>query len=161
RNEQTDRVTHAHYDSGDFIIRQGEPPTNFYVLQQGEVEALRSGDGAPAAAGDGKVEVVAVLGPGSFFGERALLGNRPRVMSVRARTPAEVLVMGKNVFTQTSGSLAPLRDALAHALNRRAVDVWKDRPQVYELLKCTSLKDLMEPPPQPFLKPTATMREVG
>ena len=35
-----------------------------------------------------------------------LLGNRPRVMSIRARTPVEVLVMGKNVFTQISGALA-------------------------------------------------------
>jgi NADH dehydrogenase len=161
RTEQTDRVSHAHYDPGDFIIRQGDPPTNFYVLQEGEVEVLRSGDAAGAAGGDGKVEVVAVLGSGSFFGERALLGNRPRVMSVRARTPVEVLVMGKNVFTQISGSLAPLRDALAQTLNRRAVDVWKNRPEVYELLKQTPLKALMEPVPQPLLKPTATMREVG
>jgi NADH:ubiquinone reductase (H+-translocating) len=154
RVEQTDRVSHAHYDAGDFIFRQGEPPTNFYVLERGEVEVVRAHNGS-----DG--EVVAVLGAGSFFGERALVGNRPRVMSIRARTPVEVLVMGKNLFTQVSGALAPLRDALAQTLNRRAVDVWKDRPQVYELLRCTPLTNLMEPVPQPLLKPTATLREVG
>ena len=60
-------------------------------------------------------------------------------MSIRARTPVEVLVMGKNLFTQVSGALAPLRDALAQTLNRRVVDVWKDRPQVYELLRQTPL----------------------
>ena len=154
RIQQTERVSHAHYDAGDFIIRKGEPPTNFYVLEQGEVEVLRSQNGS-----DG--EVVAVLGSGSFFGERALLGNRPRVMSIRARTPVEVLVMGKNVFTQISGALAPLRDALAQTLNRRAVDIWKDRPQVYELLKRTPIKELMEPVPQPLLKPETTMHELG
>ncbi len=154
RIEQTDRVSHAHYDSGDYIFRQGEPPTNFYVLERGEVEVLRTHNGA-----DG--EVVAVLGAGSFFGERALVGNRPRMMSIRARTPVEVLVMGKNLFTQVSGALAPLRDALAQTLNRRSVDVWKDRPQVYELLRRTPLTTLMEPVPQPLLKPTATLREVG
>lgn len=154
RTEQTERVSHAHYDPGDFIIRKGEAPTNFYVLKQGEVEVLRS-NGSP------EHQVVAVLGPGSFFGERALLGNRPRVMSVRARTPVEVLVMGKNVFTEVSGALAPLRDALAQALNRRAVDVWKDRPEIYELLSKTPIKELMEPVPQPILKPTMTIREVG
>jgi NADH dehydrogenase len=73
----------------------------------------------------------------------------------------EVLVMGKNVFTQVSGALAPLREALAQTLNRRAVDVWKDRPQVYELLRATPIRQLMEPVPQPLLKPTTTMREVG
>ena len=152
--EQTQRVSHAHYDSGDFIIRKGEAATNFYVLERGEVEVLRSNNGADH-------EVVAVLGPGSFFGERALMDNRTRVMSVRARTPIEVLVMGKNVFTQVSSALAPLRDALAQTLNRRAVDVWKDRPEAYELLRKTTSNDLMEPAPQPLLKPTATMREVG
>jgi NADH:ubiquinone reductase (H+-translocating) len=154
RIEQTDRVTHAHYDAGEYIFHKGEAPTNFYVLEQGEVEVLRSHDGA-----DG--EVVAVLGSGTFFGERALLGNRPRVMSIRARTPVEVLVMGKNVFTQISGALAPLRDALAKTLNRRAMDVWKDRPQVYELLQCTPLKDLMEPVPQPLLPPTLNIEQVS
>ena len=154
RIEQTDRVSHAHYDAGDFIFRQGEAPTHFYVLERGEVEVLRPHNGS-----DG--EVVAVLGAGSFFGERALVGNRPRVMAIRARTPVEVLVMGKNLFTQVSGALAPLRDALAQTLNRRAVDVWKDRPQVYELLRQTPLTTLMEPCPQPLLKPTATLREVS
>lgn len=154
RTEQTERVSRAHYDPGDFIIRKGEAPTNFYVLKQGEVEVLRSN-------GSAQQQVVAVLGPGSFFGERALLGNRPRVMSVRARTPVEVLVMGKNVFTEVSATLAPLRDALAQTLNRRAVDIWKDRPDIYELLSKTAIRDLMEPVPQPLLKPTATIREVG
>jgi NADH dehydrogenase len=154
RTERTDRVSHAHYDRGDFIIRRGEPPTSFYVLEKGEVEVVRSKNGADS-------EVVAVLGPGSFFGERALLGNRPRVMDVRARTPVEVLVMGKNVFTQISGALTPLRDALAQTLNRRSLDVWKENPQAHELLKGNKVGDLMEPVPQPLLKPDATLRELG
>jgi NADH dehydrogenase len=154
RTEQTERVSRAHYHSGDFIIRKGEAATSFYVLEEGEVEVLRSNDGAGH-------EVVTVLGPGSFFGERALLGNRPRVMSVRARTTVKVLVMGKNVFTQVSEALAPLRDALAQTLNRRAVDVWKDRPEVYELLRKTPIKDLMEPFPKPLLKPTGTSQDAG
>ena len=154
RTEQTDRVTHAHYDAGDFIIRKGDPPTNFYVVEHGEVEVVRSRDGA-----DG--EVVAVLGAGSFFGERALITNRPRAMSIRARTPVEVLVLGKNLFTQMSGALAPLKDALAQTLNRRSPDISQEHPQVFELLKQTPLKALMEPAPQPLLKPDATLREVG
>jgi NADH dehydrogenase len=163
RNESTERVSHAHYGPGDFIFRQGDTPTNFYVLKQGEVEVLRPTTGAAGkASGNGAgYEVVAVLGSGSFFGERALLGNRPRVMSIRARTAVDVLVMGKNVFTQVSGALSPLRDALAQTLNRRAVDIWKDRPQVYELLRKTPVRQLMEPAPQPLLKPATTMQEAG
>jgi NADH dehydrogenase len=155
RARQTDRVSHAHYQPGDYIIRKGEPPTNFYVIEQGEVEVARSTSADPSG------EVVAVLGPGSFFGEKALLNNEPRVADVRARTPVDVLVMGKNVFTQVSGALAPLRDALAQALNRRAVNVWKDQPEAHELLKRKMLCDLMEPVPQPLLKPTAPLAEVS
>jgi NADH dehydrogenase len=154
RTEQTERVSHARYDQGDFIFRKGEAPTSFYVLEKGEVEILRETDGAGE-------DVVAVLGPGSFFGERALVDNRPRVMSVRARTPVEVLVMGRNVFAQVSGALTPFRDALAQTLNRRAVDAWKGRPEIYELLHRSCIKDLIEPAPQPLLKPTASFREVS
>ena len=163
RTEATERVSHAHYAAGDFIFKRGDAPTNFYVLEKGEVEVLRSIDGnegAPSGNGAG-YEVVTVLGAGSFFGERALLGNRARRMSIRARTPVEVLVMGKNVFGQVSGALTPLKDALVQTLNRRSVDVWKDSPQVYELLRKTPIKQLMEPVPQPLLKPTATIQEVG
>jgi NADH:ubiquinone reductase (H+-translocating) len=163
RTEATERVSHAHYDPGDFIFRTGDAPTNFYVLEKGEVEVLRPTKGQEGTPGDNGsgYEVVAVLGSGSFFGERALMGNRPRVMCIRARTQVEVLVMGKNVFTQVSGALTPLRDALSQTLNRRVVDFWKDRPQVYELLHRTSIKSLMEPVPQPLLKPTTTMHDVG
>src|SRR5262249_50184456 len=155
RTRQTDRVTHAHYQPGDYIIKQGDLPTNFYVVEQGEVEVVRTSPKVP----DG--EVVAVLGPGAFFGEKALLNNEPRVASVRARTALEVLVLGKNVFTQIFQALVPLRDALAQALNRRAVDLWKDQPQVLDLLRRTPLRQLMEPLPQPLLLPTATLPEVS
>ena len=154
QTEQTALVSHAHYNPGEFIFRHGDPPTNFYVLEQGEVEVVRHNDGTPG-------EVMAVLGSGSFFGERALIGNRPRVMSVRARTPVEVLTMGRNIFTRISGALAPLRDALTQTLNRRTVDVWKDHAPVYDLLRTTPLRELLEPVPKPLLQPTATMREVG
>ncbi|HSU56214.1 MAG TPA: FAD-dependent oxidoreductase [Candidatus Dormibacteraeota bacterium] len=155
RTRHTDRVSQAHYQPGDLIIEHGDPATNFYVIKKGEVEVVR------ATAKDPKGEVVAVLGPGSFFGEKALMSNEPRVADVRARTEVDVLVMGKNIFTQISGTLAPLRDALAQALNRRALQPWKDQSDAYDLLKRTSLKTIMEPVPQPLLKPDTTLSDVS
>ena len=154
RADTTERVSHAHYDTGEFIIRKGDAPTSFYVVKQGEVEVLRPQD-------NGATEVVAVLAPGAFFGERALIGNRPRAMSVRARTPVDILVMGRNVFNQLSTALAPFREALAQTLNRRAADPWKDRPAVYERLRQTPVSKLMEPIPTPLLSPAAATRDVG
>jgi len=66
-----------------------------------------------------EAEVLAVLKEGEFFGEMALLESQPRVASVRAHTPVEVVVMGRNVFTQLSRSMRPLRNILIDTVKRR------------------------------------------
>ena len=43
-----------------------------------------------------------------------------RAGEARARTALEVVVVGRNVFAQVSGSLAPLRDLVAAAIARRS-----------------------------------------
>src|SRR5271165_1240354 len=50
---------------GSVIIRQGDPGDKFYVVRSGTVEVTRTKDGSS--------DSLAVLGPGSFFGELALL----------------------------------------------------------------------------------------
>ncbi|MBI2514053.1 MAG: FAD-dependent oxidoreductase [Opitutae bacterium] len=153
RTDPTERVTHAHYEPGDFIIKQGEPPAAFYVIETGEVEVVRATQENP----DG--EVIAVLGPGSFFGEQALINNRPRSASIRARSVVEVVVMGRNVFTTISKSLAPLRAALTAALTRRSGTFWQERPRAVATLRSLALVEFVEPAPQPFLSPTTPLRE--
>lgn len=113
RANQTERVCHAHYQAGDYIFHQGDPAGNFYIIERGEVEILRQSQCADDE------QSVAVLGPGAFFGEMALINNHPRSASVRALTSVEVVVMGRNVFTQVSNSLAPLRQLLLEAVNKR------------------------------------------
>lgn len=155
RARQTDRVSVAHYQPGDLILRQGETSASLYVIESGEVEVLRAAT-APAQA-----EVVNILGPQSFFGEAALLGKQSANLSVRARTPVKVLVMGRDVFTQVSAALAPLRDALAETLNRRAFDLRKLRPQAHEALKGVSVRELMDSIPKPLFQSSSTMRDIG
>lgn len=150
----TERITHAHYEPGNYIIKVGEPPANFYVIEQGEVEICRPTAEHP----DG--EVIATLGPGSFFGEQALIDNRPRSASVRARTTVEVVVMGRNVFTTISKSLGPLRLALMAAIARRAPNTWQERPRVRALLRKLKLADFIEPAPRPVLHPSEALHEV-
>jgi len=154
KTEVTDRVGHAHYEPGDYIIRQGEPPASFYVIEQGEVEVVRSTDDNPEG------EVIAMIGAGSFFGEQALLSQQPRTASVRARTPVEVVVMGRNVFTTISASLAPLRQALTQALTRRSTKFWTQRPDALRVLRELRLEDFIEPAPTPLLDPKVTLIEV-
>jgi len=125
---QTERISRAHYQPGDYIFLEGDPGTNFYVVESGEVEVLKN-----LAIGQ-EQKSLAILGPGDFFGEMALIDNRPRNASIRARTPVEVLVMGREVFKQISSALAPLRDILAEAVKRRGVNLWERFPKAYEAL---------------------------
>lgn len=154
RTDTTERITRAYYAPGDFIIRQGEPPASFYVIERGEVEVLRADPAHP----DG--EVIATLGTGNFFGEQALLNNQPRTASVRARTAVEVVVLGRHVFTTISKSLAPLRALLTAAMTRRSPAFWTERPRALVAVRSLALADFVEPAPQPFLAPTTTLREV-
>ena len=112
-NRSTSRVTRAHYNAGDYIFRQGEPGNNFYIIEKGEVEVLRTKNEKNEA------ELLAVLKEGEFFGEMALLDSQARVASVRARTPVQVVVMGRNVFTQLSRSMTPLRNILIDTVKHR------------------------------------------
>lgn len=113
KTDQTTRVTRAHYNPGDYIFREGEPGNNFYIIEKGEVEVFR------AKKKKDETEVLGVLKKGEFFGEMALLESHPRLASVRARTPVEVVVMGRHVFTQLSRSMTPLRNILLDTIRQR------------------------------------------
>ena len=154
RTDVTDRVTHAHYEPGDYVFRQGEPPLNFYVIEKGEVEVIRTSPASPQG------EIVAVLSAGNFFGEAALLNNGPHTASVRARTTAEVVIMGREVFTSVSQSLAPLRQAITQALTRRSRKFWGQQPQALATLQRFTLAEFIEPAPEPLLKTTDTLLQV-
>src|SRR5262249_44011055 len=155
RARPTDRVSHAHYQPGEYVFRQGDAPANFYVIESGEVEILRESKENPTG------DVVAVLGTGSFFGEQALINNQPRNASPRAKSTVEVLVMGRNVFAQVSKALTPLRDALARALTRRWTRMWETNQAPRDTLRATRVQELMKEAPTPLLKPTATLRDVA
>lgn len=75
------------YQDGEFIIREGESGDCMYVVQEGEVEVLKTSDG--------KLVPIAVRGEGEFFGEMALFEREVRRASVRARGTARLLTIDK------------------------------------------------------------------
>jgi len=86
---------------------------NFYAIESGEVEVLRK------ESPDSPDKIVAVMGPGEFFGEMALIEKRAHSASVRARTAVRVMVIGRQTFSQLSGSLSSLRKVFAEAVRSR------------------------------------------
>src|SRR4029450_4101640 len=101
-------------------------------------------------------DLIAVLGPGDFFGEMALLEHRPRSASVRVVSDAEITVLGAEVFTRLSKALAPLQQRLVQALRRRSSHLWSRQPEGHPPLHHGTVATFAEPVPatlaedQPF-----------
>ena len=69
--------------AGDRIVREGDRDDTVYVMLKGLAEVVRGSSERPLNA----------LGAGDLFGEIGFLTATPRVASVVARTPCEVLVL--------------------------------------------------------------------
>ncbi len=149
------RIQDAYFASGSYIFKQGDPAADFYVIETGEVEVLRE-----IESGKGP-EVVAVLGPGDFFGEMALVQDRPRNASVRARTDVEVTVIGKGMFARMSKIIAPLAQQI-HAAIRKRTMLRNELPRSSAVLKQTLMSEVMEPlPSQPLTEACTFAAAVG
>ena len=77
-------------NAGDVVVRQGALADKFFIIVEGEVEVLH--------ADAGEVRRVASLKAGQFFGEIAILRDRPRTATVRAVTPVTLLAMERETF---------------------------------------------------------------
>jgi len=71
---------------GDTVVEQGEPGDAFYAISSGQVQV--SQNGTP----------IRTMGPGSHFGEIALLLDVPRTATVRAITPVRAFRLGREGF---------------------------------------------------------------
>jgi CRP-like cAMP-binding protein len=71
------------------IFSQGAPARNVMYIQKGGVKLS-------VVSASGKEAVVAIPGPGDFFGEGCLAGQSVRMSSATAITPSSVLVIEKN-----------------------------------------------------------------
>lgn len=75
--------------ANEVVFDQGEQGEAFYVVLEGQVLVCRQG--RPDAP-------LAILGPGSFFGELALLDDAPRSAQVRAQDDCKLLALFRGDF---------------------------------------------------------------
>ena len=78
----------AHYGRGDTVFTQGDACQHVMYIQAGGIKlSVQSKTGREA--------VVAMLGPGDFFGEGCLAGQAVRIGSATAITPSTVVLVRK------------------------------------------------------------------
>jgi len=89
-----DVVNRRKYSKEESIIHEDDDSSHtFFMIASGEVKVYLSGS-------DGRETILALLGPGDFFGEMALIDGEPRSASVKATCVSELVLIQRNDFIQ-------------------------------------------------------------
>ena len=80
-------ATETQVKAGKVLTQQGAHGNEFIVILEGEAEVVRDGD------------LLATIGPGTYFGEIALLSERPRGATVTAKTDMSIAVINRREFS--------------------------------------------------------------
>jgi CRP-like cAMP-binding protein len=92
---------------GKVLVEEGRIGLEFFLIVDGTAAVTRKG------------KKVATLGPGSHFGELALLDRRPRSASVTSETEMDVLVLSQRQFNSVLQSVPSLSRKMLAAMATR------------------------------------------
>ncbi len=73
------------------IMAGGDPTDSLYIVLSGRLKVMMSDS-------EGKEVILAILGPGEFFGEMGLIDDEPRSATVMTIEPCELLSIAKRDF---------------------------------------------------------------
>lgn len=100
------------YRPGEAIVEEGRTGNGLYIVTAGRVEVVK-------ALNTERATRLAILGPGDFFGEMALLSEWPRSATVRALDPTTCLGIDRWLFLEQLGKDAQLSIAMLQAMAMR------------------------------------------
>lgn len=100
------------FHAGADIVRQGDTTKSLHIVVSGEVAVLTHDT-------DYYLRHLATLGPGSYFGELALLFDTPRNATVRAIADVQTIVIKEPVFHQLLEQAPNLAQAIKQEAQRR------------------------------------------
>lgn len=100
------------YGRGETIFTQGDPCDHVMCIQSGGVKLS-------VLSKTGREAVVAMLGPGDFFGESCLAGQPIRIGSATAITPSAILLVRKEKMVRLLHKQHAMSDRfISHMLSR-------------------------------------------
>eukprot|EP00954_Amorphochlora_amoebiformis_P025316 1372084-Amorphochlora_amoeboformis.AAC.2 len=125
------------YKPGKTIIKQGDKPDGFYIIEEGEAEVRR-------LESKKSFRSIASLTAGDYFGERGLISNTARVASVVATKPCICQYLSKKKFQELFdedelAAIFPKRDAVCAEATNTLVNLQR-KPRVSELRKSPEQK---------------------
>ena len=92
-----ENVAEWRLQTGEVLVKEGEPAENFFVLLEGEVSVSKH-------YGNQQV-IVARYRPGAFFGEVPLLLGVPYILTARAESDCRVIVFPEEGFWRLAAAL--------------------------------------------------------
>eukprot|EP00928_Gymnodinium_smaydae_P035950 TRINITY_DN2520_c0_g1_i1.p2 TRINITY_DN2520_c0_g1~~TRINITY_DN2520_c0_g1_i1.p2 ORF type:complete len:318 (+),score=100.98 TRINITY_DN2520_c0_g1_i1:107-1060(+) len=103
RSQLSDALQPQEFPAGTYVLRQGEPGSTFYMIEEGTAVATKfAADGATE-------EQVMAYAPGDYFGELALLNSEERAANVIAASDVKLLTLDRISFKKLLG---PLQDRM-------------------------------------------------
>jgi CRP-like cAMP-binding protein len=97
--------------AGKVLTKQGELGRHFMVIVEGQVEVIRDGT------------KIAMLGPGSFFGEMSLLDGQPRTATATTVEPTRVLMLTTAAFNEVLATMPSVDRKLLAVLAGRLREI--------------------------------------
>ncbi|KAK9236794.1 cyclic nucleotide-binding-like protein [Lipomyces kononenkoae] len=94
RAKIADALKAVEYKAGDVIIKEGDVGEHFYLIEEGDAEVYKEGEGK-----------VTDLAKGDYFGELALLNDAPRAATVVAKTDIRAVTLDKSGFKRMLGEV--------------------------------------------------------
>jgi CRP-like cAMP-binding protein len=112
RTSLAKRILRQSFPKGSTLFRRGEPGNALYIIIRGQIRIF-------ASTRQGNEITLALLGPGEFFGEMALLDGEPRSANAEATEETELHFLDRdNFFFFLMHKESALR-AILCALSRR------------------------------------------
>ncbi|HLW80855.1 MAG TPA: Crp/Fnr family transcriptional regulator [Candidatus Acidoferrales bacterium] len=107
------------FKRGEVVYSQGDAAQNVMYLQEGGVKLTVISEA-------GKEAVVAILGPGDFFGEGSLAGQSVRMGTATAITPTTLLVIEKSEMLKVLHEQSAFSDRFIAFMLARNIRIEED-----------------------------------
>ncbi|XP_051897493.1 cGMP-dependent protein kinase 2 [Pristis pectinata] len=133
-----------YYDKGDYIIREGEQGSTFFIIAKGKVRVTQSREGGE------EPQEIKKLRAGEYFGEKALISEDLRSANIIADDDdTQCLVIDRDIFNQMVGTYEELQTYLKEYVeqlsrsdeNRNAMSVSSKSPVSNECIEVMRLRE--------------------